>query len=175
MKEDKSGKENRKNTKSPQKARGMSRIVKGVKFFSVFSVMSLCLSGCFGDPLETALDDDPINYLKILDSMPGNGDVGVPVYSDIVIIFNRDIEEDSISYQSEAGSCEGALQISSDDFDTCQGIAGVGIERQEIVVSINAMLNSSDNYKIRVLSRVTDTDGNPMKRDYVQDRGFYTE
>ncbi|MCL2823582.1 MAG: lamin tail domain-containing protein, partial [Polyangiaceae bacterium] len=91
----------------------------------------------------------------------------------ITIVFSAPMKESSLDGQSVAGACTGSIQVSSDNFATCIGLASVEmIDDYTLVVEPSSAFDSGTIYVIKVTTGAETLKDTPVT--YQQPTGFRT-
>lgn len=102
---------------------------------------------------------------------PDDGATGVAADTTIAIDFSAAMAAPSLV--ADDGSCSGSVQLSTDDFASCEAIADVALQRGDTraVITPAAALPSTANVRVRVTPDATAADGAPLAATY-ESAGF---
>jgi len=112
----------------------------------------------------------------VLSTSPADGATNINTETKISITFAGPMSGTSLTVQSSAGACTGAVQVSTDDFATCIGLDSLAMTAGDTVATLTptTSLSMGSTYKIRVTTAATDGSGNPLGAQYTSTTGFTT-
>jgi hypothetical protein len=113
--------------------------------------------------------------LEIVKTNPADSAQDVWIDSPINILFNMPIEPTSISIQEQNNICDGIIQISANNFQTCQGGIIDNSSNSQIQITLSEYLEPGTIYKIKVLKEVKSLSRLWMKENYEHIEGFLTD
>ncbi len=102
---------------------------------------------------------------------PVDGELGVPADTTIALDFSAAMA--AASLVGDDGSCSGSVQLSTDDFASCEAIAEVALQRGDTraVITPAAALPSTATVRVRVTPAATAADGTPLAASF-ESAGF---
>lgn len=90
---------------------------------------------------------------------PADGATGLNPAGTITIIFSKNINRGSASFNATNGACTGNIQLSADNFASCIGFTIPAGNAGFFTLTPAATLASATTYKVKVTNTLTDTDG----------------
>ena len=178
--------------------RGLPFSTNGNLTFTVVPVMNFFTASNYMIKLTTAIKDaagNPIaaeyvstlgfstasstdtNPPQIFLITPGDGTTAIPVNTVISVKFNEAMNTGTITTNTADATCSGTLQVSSDSFATCIQMTAPPVISQgdkKFIITPISNLTNAVNYRIRILSTVSDAAGNNMGTVYQTPNGFVT-
>ena len=117
------------------------------------------------------MGDEPPN---VVSTNPAELQSGVAADATIEIGFSEVMDPATITTNTADTSCSGSLQLSADDFATCVRMAEAPTsgDDQTFTLSPANPLASATDYRIRVLTDVTDAGGTAMVDEFTSAAGF---
>ena len=153
----------------------MNRRIKILILMSALS-LSLGLLGCAGDE-----DQSPMmvaSQTSVKETYPEDGAASVPVTTSISVTFSDSMQQHSVTGKSSGNACGGAVQLSSNDFNTCvpfsSSVAVTENAKRFTLVPIE-VLEKGLTYKIKVSLHAKSKDNYSLPSEWVTPRGFITE
>ncbi|MDH5561463.1 MAG: Ig-like domain-containing protein [Deltaproteobacteria bacterium] len=108
---------------------------------------------------------------------PQDNSTDVPFDTEIRAIFDEPMLPSSMTANTTTTDCDGSVQVSLDDFATCEIMMGQpqhDLERMVFTVKPQNPLLTDRQYKIKVTTSAIDLSGNSLLEDYVSANGFRT-
>ncbi len=116
--------------------------------------------------------------LAVVGSQPSDGLAGVRTTTPIAIAFDEAALPSSLTAQTTAGACTGAIQLSADNFTTCVAFAAATatLDGSTTVATLAPMatLTPLTTYRVRVTAAAKNAGGDPMAAAFTQPTGFTT-
>lgn len=112
----------------------------------------------------------------VASTTPADGASNVAVASTIAVTFNAAMSPATLTAQTSSGACSGSVQVSTDGFATCLGIAApLVFSGGNTVVTLTPApgLSFGSTYKIKVTTAAQDPKGNAVAA-YTGATGFTT-
>lgn len=116
----------------------------------------------------TVAGDGPV----VVDIAPADGSEGVAAGTSIQLTFSAAMDPRTLV--ADDGSCSGAVQLSHDDFATCDALDGTVVASDgDTTFSFTpaAALTSATNHRVRVTTAAQSADAAPLASEYTSD-GF---
>lgn len=112
----------------------------------------------------------------VASAAPANGATGVAVTAPIAITFTGAMTPATVTAQTSASTCTGAIQVSADDFVTCIALSAPVFSSGNTVATVTpaSQLASATRYRIRVTTAAQDSFGNPLGATFTTPSGFLT-
>jgi hypothetical protein len=104
----------------------------------------------------------------------GEGSTGVLRNATVTLTFNTPMNAATLTMQASAGTCSGTVQLSLDNFATCQSGTISSSANPTFVITPFPWLIGASNYKLRLTTGVSDAAGNFLPFIYTQTTGFTT-
>jgi Bacterial Ig-like domain/Lamin Tail Domain len=101
----------------------------------------------------------------VVSTTPADGATNVAVASTIAVTFNAAMSPATLTAQTSSGACSGSVQISTDGFATCIGIAApLVFSGGNTVATLTPApaLSFGSTYKVKVTTAAQDPKGNPV-------------
>lgn len=140
-------------------------------------VLAVAYSGCsqFKWPSNEAAKQSVVYGVSGV--TPADSSIGVAVNTNIAVLFTKSIDPATLAYLPAAGACNAAhsLQLSSDDFVTCVGIASATFDAalNKLSITLAVVLAYSTPYKIRIGTGLKSSTGEVLAAVYTS-AGFTT-
>ena len=114
---------------------------------------------------------------EMVSTTPSDNSSGVDTTTDIKIQFNEEIDNTSITVNSENTDCSGSIQLSKDNFETC-----IQMSNESVIQNNNSFfaLSPAQNllfktkYKLKITTDIIDLAGNRLDEEYLSINGFNT-
>jgi len=150
--------------------------------YLLYGLLLILLSGCSEGP---ALSKDALKPpmgakfpALVMESVaPANGAVKVSIRPRLVLRFNNQVDASSLVVNTSTSACSGTVQLSKDNFFTCEKLVPAISEDGGFSYSIWAGNNLEilTQYKIMVTGEVKDIIGKNLTNPYLSTIGFMTE
>lgn len=112
-------------------------------------------------------------------TVPGDGEMSIPVLSDIAVVFSGSMIPATLVGQTVPGPCSGSIQASTDDFVTCLGFSSAtpAMSLNDTIATFtpSPALSYGSTYAIRVTTAAKGIDGSFLGTAYKSTNGFTTE
>ncbi len=98
--------------------------------------------------------------------------------SSLYLLFNEEMEDDTVTTNTTDTTCSGSLQVSNDDFSSCLQMLDnpqPDVEKKGFTLNLSGQLDPSNTYKVKVTTGVTDSAGNNMAGNFLTATGFETQ
>ena len=140
------------------------------------SLIGYVFVACSSDePSVESFDQDSPHLVNV---SPGDSSADVPVNTAIYLSFDEAMYPSTINFTDEDDDCEGSLQLSADDFDSCVPLSQKSFsysdDKMSFSVSPQSPLEASQKYRIRITTEVKDLALNPLEKEYDMKAGFMT-
>ncbi|MBM9576943.1 beta-propeller fold lactonase family protein [Leptospira sp. 201903070] len=112
--------------------------------------------------------------LKVKDLFPAEGTSSVSRGGNIQFSFSESMDTSSLTIQSSPGVCSGSIQLSTDNFSSCEGASLDVSENPRIQILPKKLFKGGTNYKIRITNDVYNSSGENMVDTFTSETGFYT-
>ncbi|RHX87295.1 lactonase family protein [Leptospira stimsonii] len=112
--------------------------------------------------------------LRVTNINPPEGSSSVLRGANILFSFSESIDTSSLTMQSDGGICSGSVQMSSDDFVSCEGGSIDVSTNPSFQIIPKKILKGGSNYKIRMTTDILNSSGESMANVYSSTNGFYT-
>ena len=112
----------------------------------------------------------------VVSTTAADGAASVSVASTIAVTFNAAMSPATLTAQTSSGACSGSVQVSTDGFATCLGIAApLAFSGGNTVVTLTPApgLSFGSTYKIKITTAAQDPKGNAVAA-YTSTTGFTT-
>ena len=146
-------------------------IIKSVDNASTWKVVD---SGSTESLLDITFKSTP----KVTSISPSDNGSSISVTDNISITFSETMDKSSITINTSDTSCSGTVQVSSDNFSTCEQMGSSysgSNSNKTFTFDPSDNLSYLTTYKIRVTSGVKDVFGNQMESIYDLSLGFITK
>ncbi|TGM61675.1 beta-propeller fold lactonase family protein [Leptospira adleri] len=112
--------------------------------------------------------------LKVQSLIPADGASSVDRGANIRFSFSETVDASSLTMQTSSGVCSGSVQMSLNDFASCEGGAIDFSANPSFQILTKNILKGGVNYKIRVTTDILNVAGESMPNAYTSTNGFYT-
>ncbi|TGK19763.1 beta-propeller fold lactonase family protein [Leptospira stimsonii] len=112
--------------------------------------------------------------LRVTNVYPSDGSSSVLRGANIRFSFTESIDTRSLTMQADGGFCSGSIQMSSDDFVSCEGGTIDVSTNPSFQIIPKKILKGGSNYKIRITTDILNSSGESMANVYSSTNGFYT-
>ncbi len=108
---------------------------------------------------------------------PADGETGVPVNSDIAVLFSEQMEVSTVTVNTANTTCNAgiyAIEVSSDGFSNCVKMNSVipSIANKKYTMTTTSMPSSGTNYQVRINDSVAQDRAGNGAVYYIQPGGF---
>jgi len=158
--------------------------VKQINVFRLLALLSIIFmaASCGAGDEETKIVNNQIIVPSVLDVLPDDASSDVPLNSSIVVEFSMQINESSLSTNEQDQECSGSVQVSSDNFQTCQSLTAVATNsdsmtsdsRYQYQLKPTDLLSAQTNYKVKLTTDIKSLNNIAILNEYVTPNGFTT-
>ena len=161
---------------NPANKKNQGLIMKPYLYAS-FIPLLLTLFGCSGSEDEsTVTAKDLVAEERVVPPAPAAPVLPVSVSSNftdevltselLLIQFDQPLDVFELSYNSQAGACGGDIQLSSDNFVTCNALSFYTGGTQKIELQVG-LFQGSTNYQLKIRAGVESLFGGTLAQDHV--------
>ncbi len=116
---------------------------------------------------------------QIVSTNPADAATNISTASTIAVEFSTTMNGATLTAQTAAGACSGAIQLSTDDFASCLGFS-TSTPTMSALGTVATLvpapaLSYSSTYRIRVTTAAQDAYGDALSAEYTSATGFSTE
>ena len=149
----------------------------------LFVLMSLCLllscnlTNMRSETLEKEEQNVTDKSFQLLQFTPQENQYSVVLDTAISLQFNRSVNAETVTVNSEDTICKGSIQLSYTNFLDCLPLKAAlewSEDKKTVTVYSSAMLAENTIYKVRALNTIADTAGNLLTSNYQMNNGFST-
>lgn len=137
------------------------------------------LASCSSEEEDTKVVNNQIVVPSLLEVEPTDNAEEVPLNQSIVLVFSEEMNESSMTTNSEDTTCQGSVQVSDDDFETCLQVAKTETStddsnRYSYELKPTSLMNAQTTYKVKVTTDLKSIDNIALLSDYTTPNGFTT-
>lgn len=102
----------------------------------------------------------------IVKTTPMDGAQRITIDTELSIVFDDAMQPNSFTFTS-GNTCNGSIQLSFDNFQSCISITDVSIVERKALISLNDALSKKTDYKLRLSSDIKNIAGLPLSQKEV--------
>ncbi len=131
---------------------------------------------------ETQVVNNTIVVPSVLNVEPSDSTSNVPLNSSVSILFSEEMDESSLTTNNTDTECQGSVQVSDDNFETCLQFANKPVVSESSIgegsygyqLKPTALLSALTNYKIKITSDLKSANNVSISEGYETPNGFTT-
>ncbi len=152
-----------------------------VRFVVLLMVLASVVS-CGEMEEDTTIVNNQVVVPSILEVQPVENSADVPLNSSIILAFSTPINELSLNTNEQDGECEGSVQVSSDNFQSCLPLSNVSDDSETSTdtgdyryqLKPTSLLTAQTNYKVKLTTDIKSLSNISLLNEYVSSNGFTT-
>jgi len=151
-----------------------------LKLIFILTISSFLLLSCASDDGGSFVFGTPDTTPPTVSSTSPGENASADVDNNISVTFSEAMNPTTVTTNTDSTSCNGTIQVSSDNFSTCAKMSSSPIASNTKMKSKTFSVSPSQNlsyltsYKIRVTDGPKDYSGNALESEYQMANGFTT-